>query len=222
MSAPDRWRAKQQHYQDPRVVAAYDAERFSGARQRGSTRRKWRAMLRSLGSDWAGVASVLDVPCGTGRFEPALLGAGKRVVAADLSAPMLAAARAAAGGEGLHGLVRADALALPFAAASFDLVLSIRFLFHVPRELRPAALRELARVSRRFVVVDVRHKYCWTTWSKRLRARLAGRPAPTPRYSLSEIDSDLAASGLVLRERAWIAPGLSEKMLLVCEVGAKP
>ena len=228
MTGPDRWRAKQEHYQDPRVVAEYDARRFSGAHQRGATRRKWRAMTRALGQDWPRVESVLDVPCGTGRFEPALLAAGKRVVGADLSVPMLAAAReaadlafAAARGttdRALAGLVRADALALPFADASFDLVLSIRFLFHVPRELRPKALRELARVSRRFVVVDVRHKYCWTTWSKRLRARLAGRPAPSPRYSLAEIDADLAGAGLILRERAWIAPGFSEKMLLVCEV----
>ena len=34
---------------------------------------------------------------------------------------------------------------------------------------------------------------------------------------LAEIDALVAESGLVLRERAWLAPGFSEKMLLVCE-----
>jgi len=225
--ADERWRAKQAHYQDPAVVRGYDAARFEGAHQKGSTQRKWKALRRALGPDFDALRSVLDVPCGTGRFTRHLLDARKQLVQADLSLAMVAAARATAGAHGgfgrapqsYRGGVRADALRLPFADRSFDLVLSIRFLFHVPRELRPAILAEYARVSRRFVVVDVRHKYCWTTWSKRARARLSGRRAPSPRYSLAEIDADVAAGGLVLRERAWIAPGFSEKMLLVCERG---
>jgi SAM-dependent methyltransferase len=223
----DRWRAKQEHYQDPSIVAEYDARRFAGRHQRGATARKWKGLTRALGADFAEVRTVLDVPCGTGRFTRLLLEAGKSVVNADLSGPMVEASLASAGSHGgfarrpqrLLGGVRADALRLPFGDASVDLVLSIRFLFHVPRDLRPAVLREYARVSRRFVVVDVRHKYCWTTWSKRARARIAGRRSPSPRYSLAEIDADVAAGGLVLRKRVWIAPGFSEKMLLVCEVG---
>lgn len=214
-SDDDRWRAKVAHYQDPAVVAAYDAQRFEGAGQQRSTRRKWRALRRGLGPEFDAVTSVLDVPCGTGRFTQLLLGAGKRVVNADRSRAMLLAAREKAGAD-RAGLVECDAARLPFADRSFDLVLSVRFFLHVPKPMRAGILREMGRVSRRHVVVDVRHRYSLTTVGKRWRARLAGRPPPSLRSSLAEIDADVAAAGLVLAKRTWLSPGFSEKMLLFC------
>ena len=211
----ERWRAKQAHYQDPAVVASYDAERFEGRWQRRSTARKWNAIRRGLGEEFERIGSVLDVPCGTGRFTELLLGAGKRVVNADRSRAMLLAAREKAG-EGSARHVECDAASLPFADASFDLVLCVRFLLHVPKPMRAGLLREMGRVSRRWVVVDVRHRYSLTTVGKRLRARVAGRPLPSLRSSLAEIDADVAAAGLRLAKRTWLSPGFSEKMLLFC------
>jgi len=212
-----RWRAKQAHYQDPAVVASYDAERFTGRRQRGSTQRKWRAIRRGLGVEFDRIERVLDVPSGNGRFTERLLAAKKRVVDADLSLPMLRAARERAPGR--TALVACDAFHLPFATGSFDLVLSIRFLFHVPRARRAAVLKELARVSRAWVVVDVRQRYALSTWTKRLRAGLLSRPMPSPRAGWEEIRADVAAAGLVIRKRAWIAPLFSEKVLVFCVKG---
>lgn len=216
--AGERWAAKKAHYQDPFVVAHYDAERFNTTHERASTDRKWRAIRSALGDRLRSGAHVLDLPCGNGRFTRRILEAGYTLTNADLSLPMLAAARAAAGdGGGFLGSVRCDAERLPFADGSFDLVMSIRFLFHVPRELRAGILREFARVSRRFVVVDVRHKYCYATHTKRWKARLLRRPAPTPRASLFEIERDFADAGLRIEKRIWLAPVFSEKMLVVCE-----
>jgi ubiquinone/menaquinone biosynthesis C-methylase UbiE len=216
-AALGRWHAKQLHYQDEGVVARYDAERFSGVHSSRATQRKWNAVVRALGDELARCTSFLDVPCGTGRFTARLAAAGKTFVCADLSHEMLAAAtRAAEGTRGYAGAVRCDAARLPFADASFDAVLCVRFLFHVPRELRPGVLAELARVSRRRVIVDVRHRYAWTTWSKRVRARLAGRRSPH-RYSLRELEHDFAAAGLRIVRRVWLAPGFSEKMVVAAE-----
>ena len=215
-----RWERKQSLYQDPAVVASYDELRFTRGTGRRSTERKWRAIRAGIGEEFDALRSVLDLPCGTGRFTGHFLGAGKRVVAADRSIPMLSAARGKR-----EGAVYAccDAERLPFADRSFDLVLSVRFLLHVPRDRRAGVLREMARVARRWVVVDVRHRYSLATVSKRWRARLAGRPLPSLRYSLREIDEDLRAAGLSLAKRTWLAPGFSEKMLLFCrpiEAGA--
>lgn len=235
----ERWRAKQAHYQDPRVARDYDAARFSGARAAGSTARKWAAIRRVLGAEFDAVESVLDVPCGTGRFAALLAGSGKRFVEADLSHAMLAEALTVAAGaramvvderavaernggpadeKRSHlGCVRCDAAQLPFADASFDVVLSIRFLFHVPRELRPALLAEMARVARRAVVVDVRHKYTLGAWTRPLRACLTRKRVPY-RASLAELEADFAAAGLRIERRAWIAPLFSEKLV----VAARP
>lgn len=225
MSAPHErdldlraWRAKQAHYQDEAVVERYDQERFRTRHERASTQRKWRAIQKALAEHLPAGAEVLDVPAGRGRFTSRILAAGYRLTSADLSLPMLERSRAEAGlAPNLRGWIRCDAEHLPFQDASFDLVLSIRFLFHVPRALRPDVLREFARVSRRFVVVDVRHKYCYATHTKRWKALLLGRRPPSPRMSLAEIDADFRQAGLRIQERIWLAPGLSEKMLVVCE-----
>lgn len=214
----ERWAAKKAHYQDEEVVLKYDAERFRTRHELASTERKWRALYTAIGARLPRGAEVLDVPAGRGRFTSRILDAGFRLTSADLSEPMLRSARDEAGAHAnFRGAVRCDAERLPFADASFDLVLSIRFLFHVPPELRAGILREFARVSRRFVVVDVRHKYCYATHTKRLRAWMLGRRPPSKRASLAEIDRDVEVAGLRLLNRVWLAPLLSEKMLVLCE-----
>ncbi len=213
-----RWLAKQAHYQDPGVAAVYEERRFRGWRARGSTVRKWNPVWREIGAELPKGSIVLDVPCGKGRFTENILGSGLTLVDADLSRPMLAAALEHADGDPrVRGAIQCSAEKLPFQDASFDLVMSIRFLFHVPRAMRADILREMARVSKRFVVVDVRHRYCWTTHSKRLRAWITRRRPPSERATLAELDELVARAGLTLRKRIWIAPLLSEKMLLVCE-----
>ena len=64
-------------------------------------------------------------------------------------------------------VVRADALALPFADASVDYVTCGLFLHHLDEDAAVAALREMGRVARRGVVVaDLlrrRRAYAWIT-----------------------------------------------------------
>ncbi|MFT3785194.1 MAG: methyltransferase domain-containing protein [Tepidisphaeraceae bacterium] len=63
--------------------------------------------------------------------------------------------------------IRGDALALPFADNSFDIVTSNLFLHHLPGPIVVAALREMARVAQRGIVVaDLlrnRRAYAWIT-----------------------------------------------------------
>ncbi|MBL8857966.1 MAG: methyltransferase domain-containing protein [Planctomycetes bacterium] len=217
-----RWEAKKAHYQSEEVVAQYDAARFRGRHERKSTERKWKRIQAHLGERLQAGAEVLDVPSGTGRFTRAVLDAGYALTSADLSFPMLQAARETAGDSPqFRGAVRCDVERLPFGDGVFDLVLSIRFLFHVPVDLRVALLKEMGRVSRGYVVVDVRHKYCYSTHTKRLKAWILGRRMPSKRASLAEIERDFKAAGLRVVKRTWLAPGLSEKMLVICEAGAE-
>lgn len=91
--------------------------------------------------------SVLDVPCGGGVALRGLRpGQDVRYVAADIAPAMLARTAANAARRGLTQVepVEADVERLPFADASFDLVVSFTGLHCFPR---PAvAVRELARV----------------------------------------------------------------------------
>jgi demethylmenaquinone methyltransferase/2-methoxy-6-polyprenyl-1,4-benzoquinol methylase len=96
-----------------------------------------------------GNASVLDLCCGTGDMTLALLnraiGANTKITGVDFAHPMLVRASQKAPG-GSPAWIEADALRLPFASASFDLV-TAAFGF---RNLAnyDEGLREIGRVLR--------------------------------------------------------------------------
>ena len=118
----------------------------------------------------AGGGRAVDLSCGTGRYTLALAERGVRVVGVDLSAPMLARARAERSGLAV-GLVRADAGALPFRAGAFDLATMILGLEFVAEPGRP--LQEAHRVLRpggRLVVAILDRSGFWTLW-RRLKRR---------------------------------------------------
>src|SRR5437870_4360862 len=92
---------------------------------------------------------VLDVACGTGTITRAAaerVGPTGRVVGLDLNPVMLARAQAIPQPDGGSAIEwrEADATALPFADATFDVVCCHQGLMFFPD--RPAALGEMCRV----------------------------------------------------------------------------
>ena len=92
--------------------------------------------------------TVLDVACGPGLVACAFARTAKHVTGIDLTPAMLAHARGLAGEQGLTNISfeQGDVLPLPYADASFSIVVS-RFAFHHFQD--PAAvLAEMRRVCR--------------------------------------------------------------------------
>jgi ubiquinone/menaquinone biosynthesis C-methylase UbiE len=118
------------------------------------TGRNWRqehleipAMVALLGLESGG--RVLEVGCGRGVALPVVARRLRpvRLVGLDIDEALLAVARAqAATAESAIELRNGDVRALPFADASFDLVIDFGTSYHVDRPGR--ALREIARVLR--------------------------------------------------------------------------
>ena len=119
--------------------------------------------LRRFASE-ADMASVLDVPCGTGRLAPLLSTKSERYVGIDVSAAMIERARSEGPGShetpGLHAV--ADAATLPFADRSFGTVIACRLLHHIvdDAELRQI-VAELVRVSSGLVVASFWNARSW-------------------------------------------------------------
>ena len=107
-------------------------------------------------------ARLLDVGCGTGWFTRRFARLpGLDVVGADINDESLTFARRR---DQDTSYVHADALALPFAASSFDYVVSVAALGFISDW--PRAMAEMVRVARERVVVGVlnRHSVLW--WEK--------------------------------------------------------
>jgi ubiquinone/menaquinone biosynthesis C-methylase UbiE len=105
------------------------------------------------------ILDALDVGCGTGFLALELAARGHRVIGVDLAPTMLGLARQKAAALGLAVRSRfeaADAENLPFAAGSFDLVISRHLLWTLPHP--EAAIDDWIRVLRpdggRLAVID--------------------------------------------------------------------
>ncbi len=120
---------------------SYEWEHF------GELRDEWRknffGYIQPHGPEWLTGRSVLDVGTGSGRHSYWAARCGARVVAVDLGRSVDVAR---------HNLppdaltVQADAEDLPFETDSFDIVMSIGVLHHLPDTGR--ALRSIARYAR--------------------------------------------------------------------------
>jgi SAM-dependent methyltransferase len=86
--------------------------------------------------------SALDVGCGTGAFSLAALARGARVTSLDIGVELLRRTRS----KGAPRVLAGDAAALPFADASFDLVISSECIEHTVDPERSVA--DMLRVLR--------------------------------------------------------------------------
>jgi cyclopropane fatty-acyl-phospholipid synthase-like methyltransferase len=125
------------------LVASYDADAatYGDDEYPWDTQREWVARLLGLIPPGG---TVLDAPCGTGKYFPILAAAGVRVVGADQSAGMLARART----RGIAVSLEHTSLQELSWVGQFDAVLTIDAMEHIPPEDWPGVLANLHRATR--------------------------------------------------------------------------
>ena len=102
-------------------------------------------------------STILDMPCGTGRFFPLVQRNGHRVLGGDISIDMVRQVPSSRVElPASRGVVVCDARRLPFASGSFDYVICVRFFtLRLPRDMVLAALQEMTRVAKSAVILQV-------------------------------------------------------------------
>ncbi|MDX1395433.1 MAG: class I SAM-dependent methyltransferase [Gemmatimonadota bacterium] len=210
------YRDKKRFYRSEDVASAYDRERFVGPAVERRNRRKWATIEKALDSLAPGVARVIDLPCGTGRFTGHLARRGLGVVGADISIEMMRRASQSPAGADAIGFAQADAERLPFRDDAADCVVSIRFMLHVDPATRVDILREFGRVAR-YLVVDYRHRYSYRYTRWRVKRALGLTSRHFERVSRDGLEGELMAAGLRARKILPIAWFFSDKWIVVAE-----
>jgi 2-polyprenyl-3-methyl-5-hydroxy-6-metoxy-1,4-benzoquinol methylase len=120
-----------------------------------------RAVARHIRAQGLRSFSLLDVACGSADIPVAIArwavraGINADIVATDLQPAMLVAAQEVAAATPSVRIERADALALPYAAGSFDVALCTLALHHFAPDDAVTLLTGLARAGRHVLVFDV-------------------------------------------------------------------
>ena len=191
------------------LAARYTGETATEYDSRRSGHEKWRreqelmaGVLRRFDRE----AEVLDVPVGTGRFIELYKASGFRVTGMDVSADMLreCSKNAAASGFAVN-LVRGSAFALGIGDNSVDVAVCIRFLNWLEYGEFKMVIGELARVSRRYLVLGVRHM---------VPLRRLG-PSRLARQCLMRLRGAKARSGLVYHKQGDVRRAFARHRLKI-------
>ena len=117
----------------------------------------WESLYSGQSRPWRGVADiawmsvsagdrVLDLGCGNGKTSAALIERGADVTGIDFSPSAVESCKRIFGEKGTF--LEADVRSLPFADGSFDIVVSVHVIEHVPESDISKASEEIVRVLR--------------------------------------------------------------------------
>lgn len=159
--------------------------------------------------------TVLDLPCGTGRFWPVLAEQADRVIhAADLNQSMINVGRQLRPPELVARVqtFEASAFAVPRPDDFVECVFSMRLMHHIEEpEHRVQMLREFARLASQTVLVSLWVDGNYQAWRRRVRDQRLPQPAPQ-RYrnrmviARSVFEREVAEAGLRILDRVDFLP----------------
>jgi putative AdoMet-dependent methyltransferase len=152
---------------------------------------------------------ILEIGTGSGHFARAAAKAGHRVTAVDVSPAMLQYAELRAKSEGLSKIefYHAGFLTFPAAPATFDAVISVAVLHHLPDLWKAVALQNIHRVLKpggRFLLGDVVFSWSGQNHSACFDAFINSFPEGMRKAAIGHVSKEY--STLV-----WIMDGLLER-----------
>jgi ubiquinone/menaquinone biosynthesis C-methylase UbiE len=214
------WTANvKQAYQDRRVAQDYDRERFSSFVGRMFDYLEKNAIKKALGQaqKQSKVSTVLDIPCGTGRITEVFLEQDLHVLGGDISQEMITVARSKL--SRFHDRVSFNCLdldQLDLPSFSYDLVSCIRLFHHLQTKQRAALLQKLARVSRKYVIINVSYSSPFYRQRRRLKEWLKQGVSPT-NSTWAEIQRETHHAGLQVAASYFVWPFVTEDCVLLLE-----
>ena len=160
---------------------------------------EYRAIDRCL-SGLHDVKTICDCPCGPGRLFPYWKKRNYHIIGAELSEPMVDAARQRHDAFGLRGSVsRADAFNLDEELDELpDMVASIRFCYYFDKNTRLELIQQLAKATRKYLLLQYKTKQTLKGMRNTSPSKLRRRTHPSSKHYLTnqEIAEEIQIAGL--------------------------
>jgi ubiquinone/menaquinone biosynthesis C-methylase UbiE/uncharacterized protein YbaR (Trm112 family) len=169
--------AYQQNYQKDQQAATYNAKYRDRWTKRITTWREFDLLGRMLRNQGRSEV-LLDLPCGGGRLSPPMARHADLLIEADIALGQLRYGR-------MHGRIStrqvwmtASAFQIPLRDSSVDGTVCVRLNHHLATEAeRQQLVRELLRVSKRFVIMSFFDYYSLKNTLRRLRRPFNRKPS---------------------------------------------
>lgn len=209
------------HLAGEQVLLGYSqtaAEKYHKHHSEGIERRfsNWlevraaRKCLQKVGNP----ASVLDMPCGAGRFWPMLAEkADRRLMAGDYNVEMINTATSVQPAEVVKRfeVFQGSAFELELPDASVECILSMRFVHHLPESAqRLKLLREFHRVAQKSVVLSLWVDGNYKAWQhERMVDRRGTRGKSHSRFVISRkvLEQEFHEAGFHIVDHIDLVPG---------------
>ena len=204
-------------YQNKRYASIYEKTRFEGIYGRTknwNTKRVISKLVRLTGRK----GFALDIPCGTGRLSHLIVKSGYQWIGADISLEMMMESRKKMM-NGMEGSswwnIRLDAEMMPFKDDSLDCIFSIRFIYHIPVEIRYRMLKEMRRVTKKWMIIDYNYPNKFKELGRRIGS-LFGERSIKKRITFPEISKELRENGLHIYKAIPVSRLFSDNIILLC------
>lgn len=206
-------------YKNKEVVEKYDQMRFSSVKGRVTDwLEKWAVIKAILWARLKPGATILDIPCGTGRLSCYLAERNYRIIASDISFSMITVSRSKIQELKLRDTVDyavVDAANLPFLNTALNVVVSLRLFGHAPPPIRVQMVKEFARVSQEYIIVAYYHKNCLQGFLRKQKRHAA--KIPWYPVTFSEIAKELEEAGLEQIKSFPIFLAVSETIVILAK-----
>jgi ubiquinone/menaquinone biosynthesis C-methylase UbiE len=199
------------------AVLLYEKKRYRKIDQKLIDRSEGKIVGKILARIGSQAGSLLDIPCGYGRFTPIFLERKLYLACSDLSPAMVARCKeraAAEVGRKKGSFVVSDIQHLPFKDNAFHCVFTFRLFQHIPtQQQRQNILCEISRVTRKWAIVSFYRKRIIHV----LERKLIRRKTPIKMVVKERFFKEAAACNLSLRGVYSVVPLFHAQVIALLE-----
>ena len=191
-------------YQNEDAASKYDQVRFTSLRGRLGHFLDRRSLRRALTHISNGeILNLIDIPCGTSRISKELIELGHNMFGSDVSFEMMESGKfKVEQRNNFLGFAQCDASQTAFLEDSFDCLVCVRFIGHIPLEVRKPIFAEFRRISKN-IIIELSLESNFVMLRKKIdRSFGLGNNLPSrwnwEVFDTSGLEQELADSGLII------------------------